>query len=101
MNDGMRVDFGDGVSALERTTRSIVLMAREAMEQLKDAGYSRDEIEIVPHDEGLPVWISIKGEVVFEIVADEQDGLIFVRGNWLRKVGPKRRSFWDWLLRRK
>lgn len=101
MQDSMQVDFGDGVSALDRVTRSIVLMTSQAIEQLKDAGYPREQIQIDVADEGLPVSLKLDGRKVFEITATEQEGIVLVRGEWLSKVGVKRRSFWDWLFRRK
>lgn len=102
--DGLRVDFGDGVSALERTSRSIVMIVGQAVDQLVQAGYGRDDIEITIHEEGLPLRIRLLNEDVFELAESTTDGVIAIRGTWLRNVGPKkpkRRSFWDWLLRRK
>jgi hypothetical protein len=98
--DGMQVDFGDGVSALERVTRSIVIMTSQAIEQLKEGGYDRSRVQIDVSEEGLPVSLKLDGERVFEISAVEKDGVVLVRGEWLRQI-KRKRSFWDWLLRRK
>lgn len=99
--DGLRIQFGDGVSAVDRASRAIVLLTAEALKHLDELGYVRSKhtgIEV--HDEGMPVWITLRGERVFVIdfeVGDEPAD-ISVRGRWIRP--PRRRSWLSRLLGR-
>lgn len=92
MSDGLKVQFGDGVSAVDRTSRAIVLLTSQALDHLVGLGYVRGKhTDIEIHEEGLPVWISLKGRRAFEIdfaLGDELPGLVVV-GRWL--FSPPRR----------
>lgn len=98
--DVMKVDFGDGVSALDRTLRAITLMTSQAIARLNDAGYIRDEdFSIGVHDEGLPVWIELHTKRVFEIVPEITEGQVIIKGNWLTDLKPKKKpGFWSRLF---
>lgn len=100
--DGLKIDFGDGVSALERTMRTIVLMTSQAIARLEEAGYVRTEdYKLCVHEDGIPIWIELSGKRVWETTASVSEGQVLVAANWLVDVKRKRRSFWSWLFRRK
>lgn len=94
----MKIDFGDGVSALDRTLRTIVLMASQAADHLNSLGYVRQEdYTLHVHDDGIPIWIQIGKRKVYEITYYVDDGQIYLHGDWTCKVRRKRRSLWAWL----
>lgn len=94
----MKIDFGDGVSALDRVMRTIVLMIAQATSQLDELGYLRGrDYSIHVHDEGIPIWIEMKKKKVFEIVYHVDDAQIYLNGDWTHKVKRRRRSLWAWL----
>lgn len=108
MSDRLQVPWGDGVSAIDRTTRSIVLLTAQALDSLNEKGWRRDRhtaIEVDP--DGLPVWVTLRGKRVFELnfVIDEgeiaQHGLA-VSGRWLVRVGKRAWPvrLWWWLVDR-
>lgn len=94
----MKIDFGDGVSALDRVMRTIVLMVAQATTQLDTLGYVRQkDYSLHVHEEGIPIWIEIKGQKVYEITYYVDDGQIYLSGDWTCKVKKKSRSLWAWL----
>jgi hypothetical protein len=96
----MTIDFGDGVSALDRLMRSIVMMTDGAINTLMDMGYSRDDITINVHGDGLPLWIDLKGQRVFLIESSTENDIVVVKGNWIKKVKPVRSySFFSFFTR--
>lgn len=109
----MKVPFGDGVSAIDRTSRAIILLTAQALDHLRTLGWRRGRhTRIDPHPDGMPIWIVVGEERVFEIdfaldtETMQAHGLI-VAGRWL--TFPRKRPFpvrwWyrliDWILRRK
>jgi len=92
VSDGLKVQFGDGVSAVDRTSRAIVMLTAQALDHLKGLGYVRGRhVEVDIHQDGLPVWVTLKGRRAFEIdfaLGDDLPGLIVV-GRWL--FSPRRR----------
>lgn len=92
-DDHMTFDFGDGVSALDRLMRSIVMMTDGAIGKLIAQGYRRDvDIFVKVHEDGMPLWIDVAGERVFTVETTVTDGRITVQGRWLQEVKPRRRG---------
>lgn len=90
MADDLRIQFGDGVSALDRTMRGITMMVDGAMQEIVALGYDRDKDGInvaeadVVGDGMLPWWgVSFRGRIVFEI-SITTDPLTVV-GTWLAR----------------
>lgn len=111
MPDDLKIKWGDGVSALDRTIRALTLLIDGAMADLIALGYRRDEdmITIVTEgDEHFPTWVSMRGERLFEVnfVVEEPSvedgrpvaGPIVISGRWLRK--PKKRGWFARLFGR-
>ena len=82
----LRIDFGDGVSGLDRTMRAITFLASEAIGQLNDLGWTRKTVnlEIDPNDP-LPCYVTLRRKRIYKIMHDVSDGVIEIRGVWLRK----------------
>ena len=102
MGEGMKIDFGDGVSAIDRLTRAIVLIAAQAIAELERLGYERDYdmITVDSSDGELPDGVAMRGKWVFQLtLAAHDDGQIHVDGLWLKK--PRRRTFIGKFLSRK
>lgn len=101
----LKIDWGDGVSAIDRTMRAIVLMIGEAIEVLVRGGTDRDDITIESDPDGvtLPAYVLLKGKRVFEVgFAPGVDGLVQIDGHWIGDAGPKKkRSVWDIIRGRK
>lgn len=93
----MEVTFGDGVSAVDRSTRAIVMLTAEALRHLEELGYERDRhVRIEVHEAGLPVWLTLRGRQVFQIdFGSGSDGLTIV-GRWL--VPVRKRSWFVTLM---
>jgi hypothetical protein len=92
-DDRMTFDFGDGVSALDRLMRSIVMMTDGAIGTLVDAGYERDtDFSVHVHEDGIPLWIDLKNKRVFLIETVVSDGQVSVHGKWLKKIRPCRKG---------
>lgn len=102
-DDVMRIDFGDGVSALDRVMRSITMMMAGAIAELEILGYdrNRDQIDVedpntTDGDESgviigtLPQWhVRMRGRRVFTVEIDRIGGLSIV-GIWTDK--PKKKT---------
>ncbi len=95
MGEGIRVPYGDGVSAVDRTSRAIVLLTAQALRELVVRGYRRERhTKLEVHEEGLPIWVTVNGErsFVIDFELDESamrmQGLT-VQGRWL-SLPPKR-----------
>lgn len=98
-DDGMTFDFGDGVSALDRLMRSIVMMTDGAIGKLVDAGHRRDvDFHVKVHEDGMPLWIDLHGKRVFIVETTVADGRIKVQGKWLVEVKPRKLGFFRRLL---
>jgi hypothetical protein len=102
-DDLLKVDYGDGVSALDRVLRSITMMMDGAISELISLKYDRtkDHIDILDpneHDDNNSWYVTFRGRKVFAVTIDKEDGLAVV-GRWIDK--PRKRSFIDFLLRRK
>lgn len=87
-DSSLKIDFGDGVSSLDRVMRSIIMVADQAIGKLLDLGWSRKTVNIeIDPDDPLPCWVTIRKKRVFEIRVDQQqDGVISVKGEWLEKA---------------
>jgi hypothetical protein len=98
---GMKVDYGDGVSALDRTLRSIVMITDAAVKDLESLGYKRGRggIEIVPAIEGFPVYVHLDGQEVFIVTYGVDDGSLVIKGKWLKKVKKKWWKIFSWFRR--
>lgn len=100
-DDVITIDFGDGVSALERLTRTVIMMTDGALTRLTEAGYRRDiDFSIRVHDDGMPIWIDLKGQETFMVEVTSDSSRIFVKGKWLREFKPRRRGFFARLFGR-
>ncbi len=92
-DDVMTFDFGDGVSALDRLMRSIVMMTDGVIGKITGLGYPREEIFLKVHEDGLPLWVELNGETVFVIETTvEGTGRVSVKGKWLKEVRRRRRG---------
>jgi hypothetical protein len=96
----LRVDWGDGVSALDRTQRAIVMATDAAIGRLLGLGYRRSEIEIrqVDGDQPVVVELALYGEAVYRVmfIVDPRGPLGLV-GQWVKQVKPRgwrRLLFW-------
>lgn len=90
MADELKIDFGDGVSALDRTMRAITMIADGAIGRLLSLGWKRESINLqIPEDDPLPCYITLPVKKrVFEIKAVKyDDGRIVIQGEWID--GPK------------
>jgi len=99
---GLKVDYGDGVSALDRTLRSIVMIADAAVKDLESFGYKRGRggIEIVPDPaEGFPVYVHLDGQEVFIVTYAVEDGSLIIKGKWLKKVKKRWWKIFSWFRR--
>ena len=99
-DDKMKVDYGDGVAALDRTLRAIVLITDAAIKRLEGLGYHRGEggIEIVPAPDGFPIYVHLDGQSIFTVCYGLEDGNLVVQGKWLKEIGKKRSRFFTWLF---
>lgn len=97
MSDVMKIDFGDGVSAVDRIQRAVVMLIDQAVGRLLEMGYTREKhVNIEVHDDGMPVYVLLSGKRVYEIgfVIDLGGGpALAIDGNWL--VDVKKRGFWS------
>lgn len=86
----LKVDFGDGVSALDRTMRAIVMIADGAISHLTEMGWLRKSVNLeINQEDPLPCWVKLRKKRVFEIeyfVGPE--GQLKIRGYWLIDVKP-------------
>lgn len=101
MADELKIDFGDGVSALDRANRAIVLMLANAITRLEELGYDRtfDHITISVTEDERPC-VQMRGELVFDIDFAPGEGAISIQGvwqglpirkrSWLRKLFSRR-----------
>ncbi len=94
-SDNLKIDFGDGVSALDRAMRSIVMIADSAISELLEMGYDRDKDDITidsDPDDPLPMFIRFRNKKVFRMnIVKEDDGRICFIGEWLSR--PKKKGF--------
>ncbi len=80
----MTIDFGDGVSALERVMRSITMAADGAIQRLVGLGWKRDLIDIELPDDPIPCWVTLRGKRIYEItLTRHDDDRISIHGEWL------------------
>src|SRR5574337_795326 len=95
MPEGIRVAYGDGVSAIDRTGRAIILQTAQALRELLVRGYRRERhTRIEMHESGLPVWVTVNGERTFVIDFELDESVmkvqgLTVQGRWLA-IPPKR-----------
>lgn len=93
MDDVLKVDFGDGVSAVDRTMRAITMTLDGAIGELLKLGWTRRRVnlEMNPEDP-LPCFVTLKKRRVFRVWAETaEDGRVSIRGEWLEE--PKGPSF--------
>ncbi len=110
MAEDLRIQFGDGVSALDRTMRGITMMVDGAIQEVVGLGYDRDDdgINVTTPDDGtsvlypdeigaLPTWgVSFRGTTAFEISIEPAP--LTVVGRWIARP-PKNtwyRRFTRW-----
>lgn len=88
MSDELRINWGDGVSAIDRTMRTIVMAADGVIGSMVEMGWRRESINIkVDQDNPLPCWVTLRGKKVFEIKPEiSRDGGLLIVGHWLDKV---------------
>lgn len=84
----IRVDYGDdGLTALDRIQRTVIMMLDGVLGEAIDKGYDRDTELHLEVDQGIPCWLQVRGVRAYEIklrtMAD--DGLQ-VSGVWLGKL---------------
>jgi hypothetical protein len=84
VTDRMKIDFGDGVSGLDRTLRAITLIAGEAISRLEELGWTRKSINLDIPDDPLPCYVTVRKKRVFEIkYIKYDDGRIEIQGEWI------------------
>lgn len=100
MADELKVDFGDGVSALDRTLRACVLMLDGAIGELIRLGYRRDldHITIVWDEDDLPN-LEMRGERVYSLDTQVEGTVVSIQGHWVSR--PRARSWIRRLLTRR
>jgi hypothetical protein len=100
MSDELKIDFGDGVSALDRTLRAVVFMIDGAIGELIKLGYRRDldHITVVMPDDGLP-GLEMRGERVYEVLAVPVPPVVSIQGHWVKRP-PHRTWLRRWFTRR-
>ncbi len=91
--DVMHLDFGDGVSALDRVMRSITMMMAGAIADLETLGYDRNKDEIdceIPEEQSESAqWhVRFRGRRIFTVEIDRTDGLS-IAGRWTQKPTKK------------
>lgn len=93
----MKINYGDGELALDRTLRSIVMISDAAVKRLETLGYHRGKggIEIMPAPEGFPVYININDKAVFVITHEIENESLVIKGKWLKKIS---RSWKSWFI---
>lgn len=85
--DGYRDGLTDEEFSLDRTLRSISLIARGAIERLESLGWNPGSIRLhIPSDNPLPCWVMLRSKRLYEIrLVPYEDGRICVQGEW---IGP-------------
>lgn len=101
--DPVRINFGDGVSALDRVLRFSVQIVDAAVNRLTDLGYDRQtEVRIRPSEDGLPIYVDLIDRVAFILDCKVIGGDLSLKGEWQFEVKPKKKpGFWARLFRRK
>lgn len=95
MSDHLKIDFGDGVSGLDRTLRAITMIADGAMGRLLDLGWTRKSVNLeINLDDPLPCYVTVRKKRVFEIkYVTYDDGRIHIQGEWIS--GPDKPGIID------
>ncbi len=80
----LKIDYGDGVSALDRTMRAITFLAGEAIGRLNELGWTRKTVnlEVDPNDP-LPCYVTLRKKRVYEIRHEFDGATIEIFGEWL------------------
>lgn len=98
-DDVIEIDGTEPVTAIDRTTRAIVMAIDAAVKRLEGMGYERDrDIRIIDRDSSFP-GVTLGDRYVFGIVTKVSDGRITLDGEWLLPVRPMgwlRRSWREW-----
>lgn len=98
--DVMEVDGSEPITAIDRTTRAIVMAIGAAVRTLESMGYRRDsEIRIIDSDSSLP-GVALGERYVFGIVSRVEGGRIVMDGEWFVEVRPLGRFRRWWRARR-
>ena len=84
-DDSLKIDFGDGVSALDRTMRSITMLADGAIQRLIELGWNRKSINLeISSEDPLPCWVTLRKKRVYEVkLVPYEDGRLIVHGEWI------------------
>jgi hypothetical protein len=87
MGDGtLLIDYGDGVSALDRSMRSITMATDGAIQRLVSLGWERSKIDIeLDGIDPIPFWITVSGTRAYHVdltIHDEGRRIVIV-GEWL------------------
>jgi hypothetical protein len=90
VSDKIKIDFGDGVSGLDRTMRAITLLLAEAVRTLEEQGWTRKTVNIeIDENDPLPCFVTLKGKRVYEVGFQPDDaGRLIIAGNWIGEI-PK------------
>ena len=85
-DDVLKVDFGDGVSAVDRTMRAITMALDGAIGELLKLGWTRRTVNIeMDMQDPLPCHVTLKRKRVFRVWAETlDDGRVSIRGEWLQ-----------------
>lgn len=87
-DEAIEIDGSDPVSAIDRTTRAIVMSIDAAVKRLESMGYERDrDIRIVDGGSSFP-GVTLGKRYVFGIVTRVVGGRIVIDGEWLEEVRP-------------
>jgi hypothetical protein len=89
--DELKIDFGDGVSALDRAERAIVLMFDGAIAELLRMGYRRDFDHITVVVDADAPYVEMRGEPVYGLSFVTEGTVISIQGHWLKR--PRKRSW--------
>lgn len=103
MADELKIDFGDGVSALDRANRAIVLMLDGAIAELIELGYRRDfdhiTLTVDPQDPMEGPGVLVRGELVYALSFVNEGGIISIQGHWVKR--PARRRWYQRIFARR
>lgn len=82
----LRIDFAEGVGALDRTMRAITMIAREALDRLLELGWTRNTVNLkIDPTDPLPCYITLRRKRVFVIEFVSRDGSVEIVGRWLKE----------------
>lgn len=83
--DGYGAGPSDEEFMLDRTMRSIVMIADGAIQRLLALGWNRKSVNLeIDESDPLPCWVTLRRKRVYEVkLVRYDDGRIVVQGEWI------------------